>query len=149
MTIRARTGRRARVPIAIAAGLVLVAAACSGGGTNNDQTRTPVLATVAVEPLASAQSGATALPSRAAGAFPPGTVALFDLQTHSATKLDLGRSLIFADWVDNGKTLVALDVNANHWLALGVDGTPRPRRSATSTQRGRHERTRCVRCPRR
>lgn len=56
------------------------------------------------------------------GHIPPGTIALFDIEAGAARKLDLGRSLIRADWIDDGKTLLALDVNTRAYVAISVDG---------------------------
>ena len=124
---------------ALVAALVLFAAGCSGG-QSGDRTRTPAVgATVGVQAVGSASPSVDAGPTATPGSYPRGTVALFDVQQRTATKLDLGRALIRADWVDDGKTLVALDANSAHWVALRVDGTvvrdlgPEPQPSGEST----------------
>jgi hypothetical protein len=54
---------------------------------------------------------------------PAGTVALFDVRNRTAKKLDLGRSIISADWIDDGETFLALDVNMESYVALRTDGS--------------------------
>lgn len=124
---------------ALVAALVLIAAACTGGASGRR-------ATVGVQPIGSAAQSNAGTATSTTGAtestpasIPPGTVALFDLQQRTATKLDHGRALIRADWVDDGKTLVALDANSMHWIAVRVDGTlvrdlgPQPQATGDST----------------
>ena len=75
-----------------------------------------------VDPVQTA-SVATVSATQLTDEIPPGTIALFDTELLTATKLDLGRSLIFADWVDDGETILALDVNSFRFVAIHMDGT--------------------------
>lgn len=64
-----------------------------------------------------------AMQTRATAPVRPGTIAVFDIPSRAAKKLDLGRALIQADWIDDGETLLAIDADESKYVAVRIDGT--------------------------
>jgi len=55
--------------------------------------------------------------------FPPGTVALFDIERGTGENIDLGTAALRAAWIEDGETVLILDAYTGKYLVMNLDGS--------------------------